>query len=78
MGYHIRVVQEFLEDGREVWFAEHPTLLGCHAMGRTCMEATKNLPDACESWTRLVKQHGGVLPPEPEDTQIDVIFHECT
>lgn len=76
MGYHIRVVQEFLEDGREVWLAEHPALLGCHATGRTCKEATMELFNACEAWLRLVKLRGGVLPPEPEYSEVDVIFYK--
>ena len=76
MGYHIRIVQEFLEGGREVWLAEHPALLGCHAMGRTCKEATEELPNACETWLKLAKLHNGIIPPEPEDPVIDVIFYK--
>lgn len=74
MGYRIRVVQEFFPDGRESWFAEHPDLLGCHAMGRTCREATKKLPEVREGWLRLAREHGGTIPSEPPDLWIDVVF----
>lgn len=73
MNYKIRAVQEFYQ-GREMWTASHPELLGCHAMGRTCGEATHNLPEVRDAWIRLAKKHGGTVPAGNADLWIDVMF----
>ena len=73
MNYKVRAVQEFM-NGREVWTAEHPDLLGCHALGRTCLEATTNLSKVRGPWLRFAKDHGATVPAPPKDFYMDVVF----
>ena len=74
MGYRIRLVQEFFRNGQESWFAGHPELLGCHAMGRTCKEASEELFRVRETWLQLARRHGATIPPEPDDLWVDLVF----
>ena len=78
MGYKIQCTQEFMSGYGEIWTASHPALLGCCAVGRTSMEACRELEDTRRSWLRIALQRGATIPPEPEDLYMDVIFADDT
>lgn len=63
--YHIRLVQE-IRDGKEVWTASHPALLGCHTIGGDPLEAVKGLGDVRQEWLGRAGA-GGVTIPNPQD-----------
>jgi predicted RNase H-like HicB family nuclease len=66
VGYSTRAIEERLPDGRYVWFAYHPALPGCHAVGRDVGEATANLDRTREAWLSWADAHDvPVTPPVP-------------
>ena len=74
MSYDIRCAEEKWRDGRTSWFAEHPQLPGCHAVGGTLTEATKYLDEVRPVWLRFAEEHGFPIPPEPVNTNVTIEF----
>ena len=74
MSYKARVVQEFMPNGDEVWTASHPDLLGCHAVGRSSLEACRGLDEVRPEWLARAHQLGATIPPEREGLWIDLEF----
>lgn len=66
MSYAIRLVEERSPDGETHWFAAHPALPGCHAIGRTQNEAITELNESRESWLRVAQENDGRIPAEDQ------------
>ena len=64
--YTTRLIQEKLPDGEIVWYADHPELHGCHAVGNTIEEAQANLERSKEAWLQVAGQRGIDIPPPRE------------
>ncbi|MBI3695605.1 MAG: type II toxin-antitoxin system HicB family antitoxin [Acidobacteria bacterium] len=63
--YVYRVVVEPDEDR---FFAEIPSLPGCHSWGYTYEEALKNIKEALELWLQVKKEAGEEIPLEDPQT----------
>jgi len=62
MNYRVSVIVEPLEEGG--YYAECPTLPGCHVEGATYLEALENLEDAIRLHIEGRLEFGDPLPPE--------------
>src|SRR6266581_752583 len=66
--YHIRVVRDHWDDGREGWFAEVEELTGCMAQGESPAVVIANVYDAMVDWIRVGLEDGVAIPePRGED-----------
>ncbi len=74
MNYAIRLVEERSPDGGTHWFAAHPALPGCHAIGGTQSEAITELSDAQESWLRIARENDGDIPAEDQFQMMTVQY----
>ena len=63
MEYRVPVIVEPLEKGG--YYAECPSLQGCHVEGKTYLEALENLQDAIRLHIEGRLKFGDPLPPEP-------------
>ncbi len=57
--YVYRVV---VEPDVDRFYAEIPTLPGCHSWGFTCEEALKSIKEALELWLEVKKESGEPIP----------------
>lgn len=64
--YAVRLIEEPQPGGESTWFAEHPALPGCHAVGRTLEEAQINLERSRDAWLEWARREGVDVPPPPE------------
>lgn len=61
-GYDVRIIEDKLPDGRHVWLAEYPALLGCHAVGATPEEASERLRESYDAWMTVARRRGKAVP----------------
>lgn len=73
MSYSIRFVEERLA-GQIVWFAEHPELLGCHALGSTLEQASKNLQEIALIWIEHQRSLHRPIPDPPESLTVTIQY----
>ena len=57
--------------GRGRYYAEIPTLPGCHSWGYSYQEALKNIKEALELWLEVNKEAGETIPLEEPRTILD-------
>lgn len=65
-GYYTVQLTEEPHEGGATWFAEHPDLPGCHAVGATPDDASTNLDRSREAWLKWAEEKGVQFPP-PQD-----------
>ena len=54
--YEVRLIEELGPDQTSTWFAVHPDLPGCHAVGITQAEALDNLHKSRKAWLSLARE----------------------
>jgi predicted RNase H-like HicB family nuclease len=65
--YTVHLTEELHEGGEPTWFAEHPDLPGCHAVGTTPDEASANLDKSRDAWLKWAGDHSVPYPPPEEE-----------
>lgn len=73
-GYSVRLIEERLPDGRYTWFAYHPSLPGCHAVGVDMTEATSNLERTREAWLAWADKENLPVPPLEEQPKTSILY----
>ena len=68
--YAIRLVEQLEKEDNVTWYADHPALPGCHAVGRTAGEALDRLEQAREAWIAVSRQLGDEIPEPIEEERI--------
>lgn len=61
--YEIRVEEDTLSDGSQVFFVANPELVGCKSQGTTLEEAISNLTEARVDYIYSLLEDGLSLPP---------------
>ena len=74
MSYSTLLVEERSPDGGTHWFAVHPDLVGCHAIGRDQDDALRALEEAGASWLRVARERGARVPPEGDLESVTVVY----
>jgi predicted RNase H-like HicB family nuclease len=73
--YAIRLVEQRIPgSGASAWFAEHPALSGCHAVGKTPSQALAGLERSREAWLSVAQENGLEIPKPEETRQLAVIY----
>ena len=60
--YATRLVEQLATDGTVTWYADHPALPGCHAVGPSQEEALLRLDQARDAWIAVSNQLGDEVP----------------
>jgi len=72
--YFVQLVEELHPDHHMTWFAEHPELPGCNAVGDSQSEALANLEKSREAWLLWARQHELPIPQPREHPSIAVQY----
>jgi predicted RNase H-like HicB family nuclease len=75
-GYHIRLVEDKMPNGERVWYAEHPELLGCHAVGPEPNDAIDGLKEARNAWIKVALKYGDEVPKPKQSPQLEIVYAE--
>lgn len=60
--YAVRLIEEPRKGSASTWFAEHPGMPQCHAVGRTQEEALANLDRTRAAWLSWADAQGVQIP----------------
>jgi predicted RNase H-like HicB family nuclease len=73
--YAVRLVEELAPDGESsTWYAEHPELLGCHAVAATAEEAQNALDRSREAWLQYAADAGVPIPQAQDGPSVVVLY----
>jgi predicted RNase H-like HicB family nuclease len=56
-----------IEPDEDRYYAEVPTLGGCHSWGCTYEEALKNIKEAAQLWVEVMQEEGEPIPEESSE-----------
>lgn len=72
--YLTRLCEEPARDGSTSWFADHPRLPGCHAVGRDIDEAVARLNEARDAWLDWAQKHDVPVPDPDTDPHVQIQY----
>jgi predicted RNase H-like HicB family nuclease len=73
-GHYPLVLIEELQVNGSTWYAEHPDLPGCHAVGNTMSEAQENLDQSREAWLAWAQGQEMEVPEPAEDPTVSIVY----
>jgi len=68
------VVEEARTAQPSTWFAVHPALTGCHAIGSSVEDALDSLERSRNAWLSWARDHGVSIPPTREHPSIVIQY----
>lgn len=72
--YAVKLIEEPRKGSASTWFAEHPSLPQCHAVGRTQEEALANLDRSRAAWLSWAEAQEVQIPAPEEAAAITVQY----